>query len=109
MEYNWQIVNMTRLASDGFVVAVTYNVWAVDGVYFANKFGIVNYTEQEGETYIPYEDLTPEIVASWVQDSLGKEEVEASLAAEIEAQKHPVELSGLPWSPLLESESTPEA
>jgi hypothetical protein len=32
-----------------------------------------------------------------VQDSLGKDTVEESLATQIEAQKNPVQESGLPW------------
>jgi len=98
ISYNWQIVNMDRLTSDGFVVTVHYNVSAVDGDYTASTYGTVGYTQEEGESYIPYADLTPEIVTGWVQQSLGKDTVEASLASQIEAQKHPVQESGLPWS-----------
>jgi uncharacterized GH25 family protein len=105
MNYNWQIVTMDRLTSDGFVVTVHYNVTATDGNYSANTYGTVGYTEQPGETYVPYEDLTQEQVVGWVQDSLGKDTVEASLAGQIEAQKNPVTATGVPWA----AEVTPEA
>jgi hypothetical protein len=98
ISYNWQIVNMDRLTSDGFVITVHYNVSAVDGDYTASTYGTVGYTQEEGESYIPYADLTPEIVTGWVQQSLGKDTVEASLALQIEALKNPVQESGLPWS-----------
>lgn len=98
ISYNWQIVTMDRLTSDGFVVTVHFNVSAVDGDYTASTYGTVGYTQEEGESYIPYDQLTPEIVTGWVQESLGKDTVEASLASQIEAQKHPVQESGLPWS-----------
>ena len=90
---------MDRLTSDGFVVTVHYTVNAVDGDYTASTYGTVGYTEQQGEQYIPYAQLTESEVVGWVQDSLGKDTVEEGLAAQIEAQKNPVQESGLPWAP----------
>jgi hypothetical protein len=97
ISYNWQIVNMDRKTTDGFVVTVHYNVTATDGDYSANTYGTVGYTEEDGKSYIPYDQLTQDEVVAWVQDSLGQETVEASLATQIEALKHPVQESGLPW------------
>jgi hypothetical protein len=94
--YNWNIQQMDRLTSDGFVVTVHYTVNAVDGEYTASTYGTVGYTQEEG-SYVPFEQLTPEMVVGWVQTSLGKDTVEDSLAAQIEAQKNPVQKSGLPW------------
>jgi len=98
MDYQWNVVQMDRLTSDGFVVTVHYTVNAVDGDYTASTYGTVGYTEQPDEQYIPYEELTEAEVIGWVQDSLGKDTVEASLAAQIEAEKHPVIETGLPWA-----------
>lgn len=97
--YNWQINQMDRLTSDGFVVIVHYSVVAIDGDYTANTYGTVNFTEQPNAQLIPYEDLTPEIVIKWVQNSLDQETIESSLDAQIYAQKNPVQKSGLPWLP----------
>jgi len=94
--FNWQIDQMDRLTSDGFVVTVHYRVNAVDGTYTASTYGTTSYT-QDSDTYIPYADLTQAEVIGWVQTSLGKDTVEASLAAQIEAQKNPVQATGLPW------------
>ena len=96
--YNWSIVNMDRLTADGFVVTVHYNVSATDGTYNASTYGTVGYTEQPGETYIPYADLTQEQVVGWVKASLGEATVEASLQSQIDAQINPVQAAGLPWS-----------
>jgi hypothetical protein len=96
MIYDWNVVQMDRLTSDGFVVTVHYTVNAVDGDYTASTYGTVGYT-QEDKAYIPYADLTKEQVIGWVQDSLGQETVETALEAQIEAQKNPVQKSGLPW------------
>jgi uncharacterized GH25 family protein len=97
INYNWQVVQMDRLTSDGFVVTVHYNVTATEGDYSASTYGTVGYTEQPDESYIPYEELTQEQVVGWVQESLGKDTVEASLAGQIEAQKNPAQATGLPW------------
>ena len=96
--YTWTIVNMDRLTADGFVVTVHYNVSATDGTYNASTYGTVGYTEQPGETYVPYADLTQAQVVGWVQTSLGKDTVEDSLQSQIDAQKNPVVATGTPWS-----------
>jgi hypothetical protein len=95
--FNWSIVNMDRLTADGFVVTVHYNVSATDGTYNASTYGTVGYTEQPGETYVPYSDLTQDQVVGWVQTSLGKDTVEASLQSQIDAQINPVTAQGTPW------------
>lgn len=95
MEFTWSVVQMDRLTSDGFVVTVHYTVNAVDGDYTASTYGTVGYTEEGAFT--PYSQLTEAVVVGWVQTSLGKDTVEAALAAQIDAQKNPVSESGLPW------------
>jgi hypothetical protein len=97
MQYNWNVVQMDRLTSDGFVVTVHYNVSAVDGEFTASTYGTVGYTQGEG-SYVPYADLTEAEVVGWVQESLGKDTVEEGLAAQIEAQKNPVHEAGVPWA-----------
>ena len=95
MNYTWQVVNMDRKSADGFVTTVHYNVSAVDGEFTASTYGTVGYTEEGAFT--PYSQLTEALVVGWVQTSLGKDTVEQSLAAQIDAQKNPVSESGLPW------------
>ena len=95
--FNWTIQQMDRLTADGFVVTVHYNVSATDGTYSASTYGTISYTQEQGETYIPYDDLTEAIVVGWVQTALGQATVEASLQGQIDAQKNPVQESGLPW------------
>jgi hypothetical protein len=94
--YNWSINQMDRLTSDGFVVTVHYNISATDGDYSASIYGTCGYI-QESETFVPYDDLTKEMVVGWVQTSLGKDIVEDSLQSQIDALKNPVQESGLPW------------
>jgi hypothetical protein len=94
--FTWNVVQMDRLTSDGFVVTVHYNVSAVDGEFTASTYGTVGYTEEGAFT--PYSQLTEAVVVGWVKDSLGQATVEEALAVQIEAQKHPVQETGLPWA-----------
>jgi myo-inositol-hexaphosphate 3-phosphohydrolase len=96
MNFTWNVVQMDRLTSDGFVVTVHYTVNAVDGEYTASTYGTVGYIQGES-SYVPYADLTEAEVVGWVQESLGKDIVEEGLAAQIDALKNPVSESGLPW------------
>jgi hypothetical protein len=52
----------------GFVVNVLWTVTGVDGQYTANIPGNSQFTMQEG-TFIPYDQLTPEIVIGWIPAS----------------------------------------
>ena len=96
-EYTWSINQMDRKTSDGFVTTVHYNVSATDGINTASTYGTVGFGD-EPETMIPFSDLTQAIVIGWVQTSLGKETVEASLQTQLDALAAPVSTSGMPWS-----------
>lgn len=96
--FNWTIVQMDRLISDGFVVVVHYNVSAVDDIYTAGTYGTTSYTQEKGISFVPYDQLTQDIVVGWVQEALGKDTVEASLQSQIDALKNPVQQFGLPWN-----------
>ena len=96
--YLWTIQTMSRLTSDDFVVTVHYNVSATDGTYQASTYGTTSYTQEAGESYVPYASLTEAIVVGWVQNTLGKANVEASLQSQIDAQINPVEEAGVPWA-----------
>jgi hypothetical protein len=95
MEFTWSVVQMDRKSADGFVTTVHYNVSAVDGEFTASTYGTVGFAEEGAFT--PYSQLTEAVVVGWVKDSLGQETVEEALAAQIEAQKNPVQETGLPW------------
>jgi hypothetical protein len=97
-EFNWTINQLDRNSADGFVTTAHYNVSAVDGDFNASTYGTVSFTQEEGQSMTPFADLTQEQVIGWVQDKLGKDVVEVALQSQIDEQKNPVQLSGLPWS-----------
>lgn len=97
-EFKWTINQLDRKSADGFVTTAHYNVSAVDGDFNASTYGTVGFTQEEGQSMTPFSDLTQEQVIGWVQDKLGKDVVEVALQSQIDEQKNPVQLSGLPWS-----------
>ena len=96
MNFTWNVVQTNYNTIDKFITTVHYTVNAVDGEYTASTYGTVSYTQGEG-SYVPYADLTEAELVGWVQESLGQDTIEASLTAQIESQKNPVQEAGLPW------------
>jgi len=95
MTITWKINNLERQTSDGLVTVVHWGATAVDGDY---SVGIVNTQALErGDSFVNYDTLTEETVLGWLWSKIDKDAVEASLTAQIEAQKAPVTANGLPW------------
>lgn len=94
MEITWKIVQLDRKAADGFVTTAHWTVFATDGEYSASSYSTCSF---DGELITPYEDLPEEQVLGWVWEQVNKEETEASLTSQIEAQKNPVLATGVPW------------
>jgi hypothetical protein len=92
----WTINQLDRNTSDGFVTTVHYNVTKEDGDFSASTYGTIGF--EAGTPATPFASLTEAQVIAWVKDKLGEEVVEAALAAQIEAQRNPVQASGLPWA-----------
>ena len=100
--YKWDVVNTDYKTSNKFITTVHYVVLAVDGEFTASTYGTVGYIESN-EPMKPFADLTQAEVIGWVQGSLGKDIVEASLDTQIEALKNPVQATGLPWVTVAEN------
>ena len=65
-----------------------------------SSYGTCNIAPEEGETLIPYADITEAIAIGWVKEKMGDEAVtalEASIAAQIEDSKAPAIAVGTPW------------
>jgi hypothetical protein len=91
----WTINQLDRNTSNGFVTTVHYSISKVDGDFTASTYGTIGF--EAGTPTTPFEALTEAQVITWVKDKLGEEVVEAALTAQIEAQRNPVQASGLPW------------
>ena len=91
----WNISQLDRQTSDGFVTTAHWQATAIDGDYSASVYSTCGWSE--GTATIPYASLTKDAVLAWVWESIDKDAVEASLAAQIELQKNPIKATGVPW------------
>jgi hypothetical protein len=93
--YTWKITQTDYQTSNGFIQVGHWTATAVDGEHTASIYSTASW--QEGAPTIPYASVTEEEVLNWVWESVDKDAVEASLAAQIEAKKNPVQATGVPW------------
>jgi len=93
----WNVSQLDRQTSDGFVTTAHWQAIATDGDYSASVYSTCSWSE--GTATIPYASLTKETVLGWIwANGVDKEAVEASLEAQIELQKNPVTAVGVPWN-----------
>jgi hypothetical protein len=96
MKY-WYINQLDCVAQDGtltdFVVVAHWNRNAketINGVeYFAIVYGAQSFSKDNITNFIPYEDLTYDIVCGWLDDSIDVEALDLNLDAQIENQVNP--------------------
>ena len=99
-EFTWNVSQLERKTSDGYVFTVHYTVNAKDDTYSTGAYGSLGLERPEGDL-IPYADLTEEIVIGWVKDNFGYEkvaEIEAALQAQLDEKHSPTKAAGVPWS-----------
>lgn len=90
------IVNLER-TQDGGVVVAHWTASKADGELEAKTYGTKSFTPNpDAEGYTAFEDLTEEAVVGWfTEEETGQ--IESVLDADLEAQKAPQVISGLPW------------
>jgi hypothetical protein len=97
MNITWNISQLDRQTSDGFVTTAHWQANATDGDYSASVYSTCSWSE--GTPTIPYDSLTMEIVLGWIwANGVDKDATEAALAAQIDLQKNPVTAKGVPWN-----------
>ena len=76
-------------------VIVTVNYDAVkDGVSIPGTLGL---SAPHESAFIPYEDVTEEMVMGWLNGSLNLEEIDQALDSEIAYKKEVIVTKPLPW------------
>lgn len=105
--YTWSFPALDAYPTAGEHTNVVFTIhWrlnADDGLgHVAEVYGTQAVQYEEGQAFTPYEDLTPAIVQSWVEDAMGEEQVAAykeNLDAQIDAQVNPKTVSlPAPWN-----------
>ena len=99
MATTWTISTLERELADGGVIVAHWRATDVDGDYSASSYGTCGFSPDASDpSFVAYDSLTESIVLQWCWDNgVDKDATEASLAANIEAQKNPVSGSGVPW------------
>lgn len=87
-----------------YVVIANYTVVGVDGTYSAELQNTAQFSTDSVSPFIPYADLTEEIVLGWIQETLGPDginSIEACIQGQIDSQANPPVVpqnTPLPWN-----------
>ena len=87
-----------------YVVNVIWTLTGVDGEYTASIGGNTVFDSQQSDTFIPYNELTEQIVIGWVQTNLGEQGIanyEANVQGQIDSMINPPvspQNTPLPWA-----------
>ena len=104
--YNWTIMNLFTKSVNGlenYVVTAVYDITGVDGEYSASISNTASFEVNEGTEFIPYSELTQDIVLGWVKENLGENGIlsmTACIDGQIQSQKNPPvtpQNTPLPW------------
>lgn len=96
MNITWTITQCDRLTSDGFITTAHWTCSGVDGEFSASVYSTCSFPA--GTPTIPYAQVTEAEMLNWIwADGVDKDATEAAVAAQIDAQKNPVQASGTPW------------
>ena len=98
--YDWNCKTVDVHPQEEGETNVVYNVhWIVkgiDGDYSATNIGTQVVPLDPESTFIPFEDLTNEIVVGWTKEAMGEDQVasiEASIAGQVEALINPTSVT----------------
>lgn len=80
--YNWTITSLyTKTVGDeqDYVVVAHYNVIGVDGDYSFKINNTARFSTEKTAPFVPYSDLTNDIVIGWIQQELGENGINSIL------------------------------
>ena len=107
INYTWTIKNLWTKTVDGqqdYVVIAAYDVTGVDGEFSSSLSNTAQFSTESVSSFVPYAELTEEIVLGWIKADLGENginSIEACIAGQIDSQKNPPVtpvVTPLPWS-----------
>lgn len=92
--YNWNIDHMEAHkeldGKENVIFSVSWRIVAEDGE-MADSYGTTTLKYDENSYFIPYSEMTKDVVISWVKDVLGEDRIasiENSLEKDIEEKKN---------------------
>jgi len=94
-QFTWLVTTLwteTIAGEQNYVVNAAYDVTGVDGSYTASLSNTAQFSTQSVSPFIPYDQLTNEIVVGWIQQDLGVNgvnSIEACIQGQIDSQINP--------------------
>lgn len=82
----------TIAGEQNYVVNAAYDVTGVDGTYTASLSNSAKFNTASVSPFIPYDQLTNDIVVAWIQQELGVNgvnSIEACIQGQIDSQINP--------------------
>lgn len=106
MTTTWKIYNLERNISDGVVLKVIYGCIAQSDNFSSRTVSEIALTgDPTDPNFVPFNDLTEDIVIGWVKAELGTEEVTAKetlvqnqVQDQIDAEAAKTTEEGVPWT-----------
>jgi hypothetical protein len=97
------ITNLDRTLPAGVVYTAHWRAELTDGSHTVSCYGTVDLPQGDPESpdFVPYDELTEEIVLDWTIEALGQENldaIDAYLVQALEDAQHPRMAHGVPWS-----------
>lgn len=94
--YTWITQNLYTIDvnnENGYVVTAVYKVTATDGTYSSSLENVCQFDVKSNDPdFVPYANLTNDIVIGWVKETLGTDgvnSIENSLDGQINSQANP--------------------
>lgn len=94
----------TIAGEQNYVVIAAYTTTGVDGTYSASLSNTAQFSTESVSPFIPYDQLTNDIVVGWIQQDLGingVNSIEACIQGQIDSQINPPVVpvvTPLPWA-----------
>lgn len=105
--FTWAVTALyteTIAGEQDYVVIANYEVVGTNDTYSASLSNIARFSTESVSPFVPYEDLTNDIVIGWIQSELGVDGVnnlEACIQGQIDSQINPPVVpvkTPLPWA-----------
>ena len=104
--HTWKVKKLVQKNDgSGLVIQVFYKVYSIDNEYSYVNAGNIELETENISNFIPYQNLTEELVIQWVKDKLGPDlgNHEQINTDWINAAKNPspstIKVEKLPWVP----------
>ena len=101
---NWNVSQLDCLpqSAEGadYVVTAHWQCNGSDGTYSGSVYSTCSFPVVQGESFVPYADLTLDTVLGWIwANGVDKDATEAGVEGQIEAQRNPpIVAPPLPWT-----------